>query len=154
MGVDYFPCSSCKTVICDAGDYGTCDNCYDSFCEDCADETKSVYFCSRCEKHQNDCKCSREERDIEQHYLCTKCVDGRGPSSGNLIAFLIEKAGFDNYTETVKAYYASKGQIPTRTVIKKEDGKVVFVEVDRYGSEDDYDFDAPSEEEEEEEEKE
>lgn len=37
MGVDFYPCSGCGGVYCDAGEYYTCDICDENACEECGD---------------------------------------------------------------------------------------------------------------------
>jgi hypothetical protein len=136
MGVEYFPCNGCNGVICDAGDYHTCEHCgRQTFCEECSENLKHIYVCTKCHCQEELCKC--ENCDIEKFYLCDQCVNGRGPPNNNLIEFLLTKAGFKNRTEAEKAYFTAKNETPTRVVVKNQNGQVKFVDVDRYGPEED-----------------
>lgn len=135
MGNDYFPCTNCKEIICDAGDYYSCDQCGDSFCEQCSDDLCTFYKCQNCEHPESTCQC--EKRDIETIYLCDDCITGDRPKKRDLIDFLVLKAGFKNQEEVEKAYYAAKNIVPKRIVVKKVNEKMEFVEVDRWGLEED-----------------
>jgi len=150
MGVDYFPCDGCNELICITGDYHSCNHCTQSFCEECSEKLKHIYICNKCRWQKELCNCSEKQtriptwlhgrRNIKKLYLCDLCVDGRGPSNKNLIEFLFLKAGFKSRPEAEKAYFTANNEISTRVVVKNQDGPVKFVEVDRYGPEEDDPF--------------
>ncbi|OPH61883.1 hypothetical protein BC351_01175 [Paenibacillus ferrarius] len=43
MGVDWYTCNHCEGTFSDAGHYGQCSNCEDSYCGDCYDEFIEKY---------------------------------------------------------------------------------------------------------------
>lgn len=91
MGVDYFNCEDCNGIICDCGEYYTCENCYSSFCIDCKDSLFKHYNDN---SEVEDSKCGEEEGGEEGDYFnscirCSKLVNDREFTNSEILSYLL-----------------------------------------------------------------
>lgn len=77
MGVEYFPCHTCNEIICDAGDFGSCEICENVLCIDCVKKYKREH-CEDCGKLPDQCICIDEKCDCGEKD-CEECQDGPLP---------------------------------------------------------------------------
>jgi hypothetical protein len=66
MGVDYFPCDRCKTIICDCGPFKHC-SCGKAYCTECANELKTIY------PKPDDESDDLDDLDDDELYQCHHC---------------------------------------------------------------------------------
>lgn len=106
MGVDYFSCSGCQEIICDAGEFYICESCSSYFCADC--------FC----KLEND-GFKDSENGLDACWFCTNKRELRRVNNEEFIEWLLEVSGKSR--EDYLNYLAGKGEFDILTEEEDDD---------------------------------
>lgn len=102
MGVDFFPCNSCKEIICDVGDYIYCEECGRTWCdEECGEHDRLILTpCDDCDT----------EEEAEEHgcgeYVCGYCRNVMATDK-ELLDYVLKKLGISK-SELTNEYLRSE----------------------------------------------